>query len=601
MAKNIMKNTYKNFGLSVATVFALFGMAITALAATPTLTINPNPSVTTTSASFSVFYNTNGDILTSVAVTYGTNPAMTSQTSSQTPSASSGNLSFYASGLTPGTLYYFEAIGVSSGGTVSSSRYTFTTAGISKPTIQTNPSPTYITTNGATLSGFYNDNGSSLSNLMFEYGPSSSLGYSQNVYSYGTNGTATTNISGLSAGTKYWYRLSGTNAGGTVSGSTYNFVTQGYTPINNCTINNFSPSKTSVNSGDAVFIYWYTSNCTSATLSPSGYSALSSTGYVVNPTRNTTYTLNASNGSTSDSRSFTVRVNNYNPNPNPNYNCTIDSFTSNTYNINEGSPAYLSWNTSNCSNVTLSPVGYNATNAFRYVVYPSYPSTTYKLTGSNGARLSLTIDVNNNNGGRTCTNCGQKNINQPSVTTKTVSNVNLGSAMLHGYANGNGSPVSVWFEYGTSPNLGNSTSTEYGGGATNANGYLGGLLSNQTYYYRLVARNSYGTSYGNIMSFATARNVVVNNNNSNNTVINRTNNNTNNNSDNTGNQNADSDNNSSDNQDANNNGLSASAGSAGFTLIPHTFLGWLIWILIIIIAIILVRMIMKNEYHDRGI
>ncbi len=56
MAKNIMKNTYKNFGLGVATVFALFGMAITALAATPTLTINPNPSVTTNSASFSVFY-----------------------------------------------------------------------------------------------------------------------------------------------------------------------------------------------------------------------------------------------------------------------------------------------------------------------------------------------------------------------------------------------------------------------------------------------------------------------------------------------------------------------------------------------------------------
>jgi hypothetical protein len=600
MAKNIMKNTYNKIILGLATVFAIFGMASVSFAATPILNLDPSPVTTTSTASFSVFYDMNGDILTSVAVRYGTNTLMTSQTTSQSPVAKSGTLKFSANGLTSGTLYYFEAIGVSSGGTVTSSRYTFTTVGVVKPTIQTNPTPTSITSNSATLSGFYSDNGSPLSNLMFEYGPSTSLGYTQNV-SYGKSGTVSANISGLSNGTKYWYRLSGTNAGGTVNGSTYYFVTQGYTPTNNCVINNFAPNTYSINSGNTVYISWNTTNCTNATLSPSGYQSTNRTNYAVYPNSTTTYTLNAYNGSTSDSRQFTVTVGNYNPN----YNCRIDYFDSSTYNVKSGSPAYLSWDSSNCSYLTLSPIGYDSDSESRYRVYPSYPSTTYRLRGPNGATDSVTIyvDRNNNGGGGNggCLGCSNGN-DRPLVTTNSVSNVGTNNAILHGYANGNGKTIDIWFEYGTTPNLSSSTSKNYGGYITNANGSLGGLYPNTTYYYRLVASNSYGTTYGNIMSFATKSSTVYTNYIENSTNrTNNTNNNTINNNSNTDNSNSNDNGGEYVDNGQNSNGLSASAGSAGFSLIPQTFLGWLILVLVILAAVIIIRNIMDNKYHDRGI
>lgn len=602
-----MKNIYKKIILGLATILAIFGMVGISYAASPILTINPNPTTTTTTASFSVFYDMNGDILTSVAVRYGTNTLMTSRTSSQSPAATSGNLSFTASGLNPGTLYYFEAIGVSSTGTEQSSRYTFTTASVAKPTIQTDPNPTSITTNSATLSGFYSDNGQPLSSLKFEYGPTSSLGSSQSVF-YGTSGTATTNIYGLSSGTKYWFRLTGTNAGGTVNGSTYYFVTKTSTTTNTCVINSFYPNTYSVNSGSPVSLSWSTTNCTSVNLYPVGSTLLNSSGYNVYPYSNTTYSLSASNGSTSDSKSFTITVNTYNPT----YTCNINYFRSSDYNVRNGESVYLSWDSNNCSYLTLSPIGYNSKSESRYRVYPSYPSTTYRLSGPNGATNSLTVYVDRNN---TCINCGNTNNNsKPSVTTNSVSNITSGGAVLHGYADGNGNAVDIWFEYGTNANLGYSTSRSYGGLRTNANGSLGGLSSNTTYYYRLVASNSQGTTYGNIMSFSTSPSTVYQNTNGGSTVVNRTINNTTNNrvietadasstSTSNSNQNGGVSESNVNNQDYNssNSNLSASAGSAGFSIFPKTFLGWLILVLVILASIIIVKKISGTEYHDRGI
>ena len=43
-----------------------------------------------------------------------------------------------------------------------------------------------------------------------------------------------------------------------------------------------------------------------------------------------------------------------------------------------------------------------------------------------------------------------------------------------------------------------------GNTSINISTYLSNLLSNTTYYYRVVASNSYGTSYGNISSFTTS-------------------------------------------------------------------------------------------------
>lgn len=599
-----MKNTHNKIILGLATVFAIFGMASVSFAASPTMLSMPATGVTQTQATLNGTFNANGTSPMDVRFEYGTTTKLGKFTTYNTQVSAYGSYSDTITGLAPNTTYYFRAMGVNATSPDYGTILDFTTSGYGMPSAITLPA-TNISQTQATLNGTFNSNGLSV-DTWFEYGISSSLSGSSstNIISQSsTNGNMSETLSGLSPNTTYYFRAVSRSAGGTKrSNAILSFVTSngGYTPTNNCVINNFAPNTYNVSSGGTVYISWNTTNCTNATLSPSGYQSTNRTNYAVYPNGTTRYTLNAYNGSTSDSRQFTVTVGNYNPN----YNCRIDYFRSNTYNVTSGSPAYLSWDSSNCSYLTLSPSGYDSDSESRYRVYPSYPSTTYRLRGPNGATDSITIyvDRNNNGGGNGCLGCSNGN-DRPIVTTHSVSNVTSTSAVLHGYANGNGKTIDIWFEYGTTPNLSSSTSSNYGGYITNANGALGGLIPSTTYYYRLAARNSYGTTYGDIMSFATNR--VVNNNN--NTVINNTKNtnttNTNNNNDNnqTNNQNNNNNNNETNVNNDQGNGLSASAGSTGFSIFPQTFLGWLVWVLIILAAIIIIRSMMKNEYHDRGI
>jgi peptidoglycan hydrolase-like protein with peptidoglycan-binding domain len=69
-----------------------------------------------------------------------------------------------------------------------------------------------------------------------------------------------------------------------------------------------------------------------------------------------------------------------------------------------------------------------------------------------------------------------------------------------------GSDTRYYFEYGTSPNFGETTTTEDAGSGTldvavSAN--LTGLTPDATYFYRLVATNSYGPDYGQSSTFTT--------------------------------------------------------------------------------------------------
>lgn len=238
--KKIIKN--KIIGFTGIIIIGIATFASIVFAGTPILSINPTPTVTSDSATFSVFYDVNGDVLTSVAVRYGTNTLMQTNTSSQTPSSNSGTFSFTANNLSSGTTYYFQAIGISSSGTVTSSRYTFTTKSISAPTVQTYSNPSNIAHDSATISGFYSDNGYSISNLYFEYGPSSNLGSTKYVSASGSSGNISTTISGLQSNTKYWYRLVATNQGGTTRGSIYTFTTSNNGNNNNGNGNNNYPS-----------------------------------------------------------------------------------------------------------------------------------------------------------------------------------------------------------------------------------------------------------------------------------------------------------------------------------------------------------------------
>jgi hypothetical protein len=94
----------------------------------------------------------------------------------------------------------------------------------------------------------------------------------------------------------------------------------------------------------------------------------------------------------------------------------------------------------------------------------------------------------------------------PSPSTGAADETTSTSSKLMGTVDPNGAETTYYFEYGTSPNYGQTTSSVDAGSGTNdlsISTVLSGLLSGQTYHYRLVAINSLGTSYGQDATFTT--------------------------------------------------------------------------------------------------
>ena len=91
----------------------------------------------------------------------------------------------------------------------------------------------------------------------------------------------------------------------------------------------------------------------------------------------------------------------------------------------------------------------------------------------------------------------------PSATTGSASNVSYYTATLDGTVNANGFSTTTWFQYGTtSGSYSNTSSTQSVSGTsdTTVSIDISGLSGGTTYYYRIAAQNSAGTTYGSEMS-----------------------------------------------------------------------------------------------------
>ena len=95
----------------------------------------------------------------------------------------------------------------------------------------------------------------------------------------------------------------------------------------------------------------------------------------------------------------------------------------------------------------------------------------------------------------------------PTVTTGQASGVTANSATVAGSVNPGGLATTYSFQYGTSPsNLSSSTPSQSAGsgsGVVPVTAALGGLSSSQSYWFRLVATNSSGTTDGELGLFTT--------------------------------------------------------------------------------------------------
>lgn len=102
---------------------------------------------------------------------------------------------------------------------------------------------------------------------------------------------------------------------------------------------------------------------------------------------------------------------------------------------------------------------------------------------------------------------------RPSVTTLGAIFIGSSSVSLDGFYDANGCSTVTYFEYGRTNNLGSKTaSISRGNNSGNMAESVSGLSSNTTYYFRAVAENCEGTTYGSIRSVTTSRTTTVVNN-----------------------------------------------------------------------------------------
>jgi hypothetical protein len=97
-------------------------------------------------------------------------------------------------------------------------------------------------------------------------------------------------------------------------------------------------------------------------------------------------------------------------------------------------------------------------------------------------------------------------VSKPTATTQAATNLQGDGATLAGSVNPNGGATTVWFEWGATNALGNTTPKYLVGSGTSALSYtkgISGLASNSPYYFRIDAGNSAGTSYGSTVPFST--------------------------------------------------------------------------------------------------
>jgi len=97
----------------------------------------------------------------------------------------------------------------------------------------------------------------------------------------------------------------------------------------------------------------------------------------------------------------------------------------------------------------------------------------------------------------------------PGVATDAKVSPSNSTAVVTGKVTPNGAQTSYWYEYGTTEALGQKTAAQaIGSGFTPiaSPGYITGLQANTSYFFRLSARNSFGTVNGPTFSFKTNNN-----------------------------------------------------------------------------------------------
>ncbi len=530
-----------------ATAIALAGFFLGA-----NLASAQNTTITTcTTAVVNGTITSTSGVQTSAWFEWGTSYAVVdSGTGTDTPTQVFNNpqdFSQMISGLNPSTTYYYRAIvsniyGSAQGGTLS-----FSTPACPVPApVVTLPAVTTsgansMSQNSATLNGYVAPNGAN-TNAWFEWGTSASFGNTTSSVSYGTGATSFSNsISGLSPNTPYYYRAVAQNAQGTVYGNTMSFTTNDTTIVQaQATVS--TQSATSIAPDYATLNGYVNPNGTNDT---TRWFEWGTNSYAGNQNQTTHYTQGNRGAVSSGISGLTQNTTYYYRAVAQNSQGTVYgntmSFTTNDTTIVQAQATVSTQSATSIApdyatlNGYVNPNGTNDTTRwFEWGGSQSLGNSTQKLSqGSVASNFSASLTglvsnttyyyravAHNSQGtfyGNTIsfTTGGQTAVivgSLPSVNTLLATELTGSTARLNGLVFTSASQSSnAWFEWGTNSSLGNKTQTINVGmlPVVKHSDSIAGLVSGQTYYYRIVAENPYGKVYGSVNTFVSKASVYA--------------------------------------------------------------------------------------------
>jgi phosphodiesterase/alkaline phosphatase D-like protein len=392
------------------------------------------------------------------------------------------------------------------------SRFTTgTNATTARPSINSASSANLADTT-ATLNATVTPNGAATS-VHFEYGTTTSFGSttaSQSIGSGNSPVSVSANLTGLSAGTLYYYRAVATNSVGSTFGNTLTFTTT--TPL------------PTVVSTPASFIGAYGANV-NGDVTPNGLStsvyfewgdrsdSLSNSNSPVSIGAGTTLVPNfaRAEGLNPDSTYFfrIVAVNTNSSSTNKTYGATL-SFK--TLPVKPTVTTLVVTNTTATATTlqgTVNPNGSPTSFYFEYGATPSYGSATpAQDAGSGSNSVSLTAALTGLTSGQTyyyrAVSSNSFGVSYgtdqsfstgnppPSAITLAPGSLTTTSAQLRGSVNPNSSYASSWFEWGTSTNYGSSSqiiSTDLGESYATTSGFT------------VSGNRNFGTGFSNFLAY----------------------------------------------------------------------------------------------------
>ena len=236
--------------IAAASLVAVAGLLLAATgaqAAAPTAITGPVSAVGATSATVNGTVNPGG-ISTSWHVEYGTSTGYGATTASKSAGSGTANVPVSAplAGLAQGTSYHYRVVAMSSAGTSHGADGVFTT--LVAPAVVTAPASA-VTVSSATLNGSVDPNGRATT-WHFEYGTSTSYG-SNTATKSGGSGNGSTPVSaqltGLTAGRTYHFRLVATSDAGATHGADATFVTSSAPSVTTDDATSIAPTSARLN------------------------------------------------------------------------------------------------------------------------------------------------------------------------------------------------------------------------------------------------------------------------------------------------------------------------------------------------------------------